>query len=365
MMSYVFENANVFDGVSAELAEGQHLLVADGLIEEISEQPIHSKSAKRVDLRGATLLPGLIDAHVHANDWSSSPADLMLQPSSLTTLHAARNLKHMLMRGFTTVRDACGSDFGLATAVDLGLITAPRLFFVGKALSPTGGHGDDRGPADDCNPELCGCRERGLCVVVDGETEVRRAARNELRKGAHAVKIMAGGGVSSPTDLISNLQFSLGEMKAIVEEASFRGKYVMAHAYTAESINRCLDVGVRSIEHANLIDRETATRVCASDAFVVPTLIVYAAMSERGAEIGMPKRSIEKIDEITSAGLESLGHLKDAGVKTGFGSDLFGDLQAEQSREFLIRSKVDSNIDVLRSATSVNADLLNMTGKLG
>jgi len=364
-MTLLLENASVFDGTNGKLAEDQHVLVDGERIKEVSSQPIKSQSAERIDIRGLTIMPGLIDAHVHVTDWGTSPAELPHEPSSLTTLRAARNLRNMLMRGFTTVRDACGADFGLASAVEQGLIEAPRLFFVGKALSPTGGHGDFRARGDDSRHDVCDCGDRGLSIIVDGEPEVRRAARNELRKGAHAIKIMASGGVASPTDPISNLQFSEGEIRAAVEEASFWGAYVMAHAYTVQAIQRCLEFGVRSIEHANLIDLETAKAARMRDAFVVPTLVTYAAMRERGAEIGLPTYSLEKLKDVSDAGLESLDHLAAAGTKTGFGTDLFGSLQSEQSREFLIRSEVDSNLDVLRSATSVNAELLRMSGELG
>ena len=364
-MALLFENALVFDGINATLAEDQHVLIDGERIKEVSSQPIKSQTAKKIDVRGLTIMPGLIDAHVHVTDWGASPAELEQQPSSLTTIRAARSLRDMLMRGFTTVRDACGADFGLASAVEEGLIESPRLFFVGKALSPTGGHGDFRMRGDDSLRGVCECGDRGMSVIVDGEPEVRRAARNELRKGAHAIKIMASGGVASPTDPISNLQFSEAEIRAAVEEASFWGAYVMAHAYTVESIRRCLDFGVRSIEHANLIDLETAKAARMQDAFVVPTLVTYSAMRERGAEIGMPSYSLEKLRDISQAGLESLEHLAAAGTKTGFGTDLFGGLQNEQSRELLIRSEVDSRVDVLRSATSVNAELLRMSGELG
>lgn len=365
MGNLLIENATIFDGFSAELLEGQHLLLEGGVIREISGGAIRTSADCRLNVRGATVMPGLIDAHVHATDWGGSPAELQNSPSSLTTLRAARNLRNMLHRGFTTVRDACGADFGLAAAVDQGLIESPRLFFVGRALSATGGHGDFRDPGDDRRDDPCGCADRGLSVIVDGGPEVRRAARNELRKGAHAVKIMASGGVASPTDPIANLQFSEEEIRAIVEETRFWGRYVMAHAYTVDAIARCLRFGVRSIEHANLIDRETADLAAEVGAFVVPTLVTYQAMHERGKDAGMPQVSLDKLRDVRAAGLQSLEYLKAAGAKTGFGTDLFGDLQSEQSRELSIRAEVDSNLDVLRSATSVNAELLQMEDRLG
>ena len=359
----LLRNALVFDGEHAEPADGRDILFDDDVIREVSDARITARSAEVIDLEGAFVMPGLIDAHVHVTDWGASPAELTHQPASYTALRAARKLKCMLYRGFTTVRDACGADFGLAAAVDEGLIDAPRLYFVGKALSATGGHGDFRARGDDA--DACGCADRGLSVVVDGEAACRRAARDELRKGAHAVKIMASGGVASPTDPIAALQFSEAEIRAIVEEASFRGAYVMAHAYTAEAIRRCLEFGVRSIEHGNLIDRPAAELAAQKGAFVVPTLVTYAAMHERGAAIGLPQYSIDKLRDVRKAGLESLGHLKAAGTRIGFGTDLFGTLHSEQSREFLIRAQAEPHIDVLRSATSVNAQLLGMAGKLG
>ena len=365
MQRLLIENANVFDGYRDELLEGLHLLIEDGVITGVSDAPVRSPSTTRIDASGATVMPGLIDAHVHVTDWGASPAELRNTPSSLTALRAARSLNNMLHRGFTTVRDACGADFGLAVAIEDGLIEAPRLYFVGQALSATGGHGDFRDPGDDTQDDPCGCSARGLSLVVDGETEVRRAARNELRKGAHAIKIMASGGVASPTDPIANLQFSEREMRAIVEEARFWGRYVMAHAYTAEAIGRCLECGVRSIEHGNLIDREAAELAASLDAFVVPTLVTYQAMEERGEEIGMSRVSLDKLRDVRKAGLQSLEYLKEARVKTGFGTDLFGDLQSEQARELSIRAEVESNVEVLRSATSVNAELLQMKGRLG
>jgi imidazolonepropionase-like amidohydrolase len=361
----ILQNANVFDGESEELLVGHHVLIEGDRIREVSDTPIAGSGADRLDVNGAVVMPGLIDAHVHAVDWGASPAELGNKPASYTALRAAQNLRKMLHRGFTTVRDACGADFGLAAAACEGLIESPRLFFVGKALSATGGHGDFRDRGDDRYDDVCACADRGLSVIVDGEPAVRQAARNELRKGAHAVKIMASGGVASPTDPIGNLQFSEAEIRAIVEEASFWGAYVMAHAYTAEAIARSVEYGVRSIEHANLIDLDTAKLATEKGAYVVPTLVVYAAMHERGGEIGMPNESLAKVADVRSAGLQSLEYLRQAKTPTGFGTDLFGDLQAEQLREFVIRAEVDANVDVLRSATSINARLLGKEGELG
>jgi len=172
----IFRNARVFDGSGAELAEGQDVLIEGDVIREVSSSRIASRTAEVIDLAGAVLMPGLIDAHVHVTDWGATPAGLVHQPASYTAIRAARNLERMLLRGFTTVRDACGADFGLAAAVEEGLIESPRLYYVGRALSATGGHGDFRARGDDT--DACGCADRGLSIVVDGEAACRRAARD-------------------------------------------------------------------------------------------------------------------------------------------------------------------------------------------
>jgi len=176
---------------------------------------------------------------------------------------------------------------------------------------------------------------------------------------------MASGGVASPTDPIWNLQYSEEEIRAIVWEATSWRTYVMAHAYTPEAISRCVQFGVRSIEHANLIDEPTAALCAAEGAFVVPTLVTYDALERFGPELGLPAVSQEKLKEVRAAGLGSLEILKAAGVQIGFGTDLLGAMQAHQSGEFTIRAEVLSPAEILRSATSVNAALLNAEGELG
>ena len=172
-------------------------------------------------------------------------------------------LEAMLRRGFTTVRDAGGADWGLAEAVRRGLVQGPRLFFSGRALSQTGGHGDFTPRSDAASLCACQIHSYGFSHVADGVPAVRKAAREELRRGATQVKIMASGGVASPSDPIWNLQYSMEEMRAIVEEAEGWRTYAMAHAYTPEAITRAVEAGVRSIEHGNLIDRATAERMAA------------------------------------------------------------------------------------------------------
>ncbi len=360
-----FANCAVLDGTSRERREGHHVLVEGGHIREVSDRPIRSEGAETVDLKGRTLMPGLIDAHVHVIAVDQALARLAERPVSLVTLQAARVLEGMLQRGFTTVRDAGGADGGLAEAVEEGLVRGPRIFPSGQALSQTGGHGDLRPRTRSV--VACACCEvgAGLARIADGVAECRRAARDELRKGATQIKIMASGGVASPYDPVWNLQYSEDEVRAIVEEARAWRTYVMAHAYTPEAIRRSIDFGVRSIEHGNLIDRATAEHVAAAGAFVVPTLVTFDAMHRFGRELGFPEVSLAKLGDVREAGLRSLEILQAAGVRIGFGTDLLGAMHRHQSREFTIRADAMAPFDIIRSATIVNAELLNRSGELG
>ena len=367
MTAIIFANCAVLDGTRRERREDHHVLVEGGQIREVSDRPISSATAETVDLKGRTLMPGLIDAHVHVIAVDQALARLSERPVSLVTLQAARVLEGMLQRGFTTIRDAGGADGGLAEAVEEGLVRGPRIFPSGQALSQTGGHGDLRPRTRSVSVVACACCEggAGLARIADGVTECRRAARDELRKGATQIKIMASGGVASPYDPVWNLQYSEEEVRAIVEEARGWHTYVMAHAYSPEAIRRSIDFGVRSIEHGNLIDRATAEHVAGADAFVVPTLVTFDSMHRFGRELGFPEVSLAKLGDVREAGLRSLEILQAAGVRIGFGTDLLGPMHRHQSREFTIRAEAMAPIDIIRSATTVNAELLNRGGELG
>jgi imidazolonepropionase-like amidohydrolase len=365
MAAVVFANCAVLDGTIKERREDYHVLVEGNRIREISDRPLRSAAAETIDLKSRTLMPGLIDAHVHVLAVDAALARLSERPVTLLTLQAAKVLEAMLQRGFTTIRDAAGADGGLAEAVEDGLVHGPRIFPSGMALSQTGGHGDTRPRTQPV--DTCACCAGGLAMsrIADGVAECRRAARDELRKGATQIKIVASGGVASPYDPILNLQYSEEEVRAIVEEAQAWHTYVMAHAYSPEAIRRSIDFGVRSIEHANLIDGATAEHVAGADAFVVPTLVTYDALYRFGRELGFPEVSMAKLTEVREAGLGSLEILQKAGVKIGFGTDLLGPMHRYQSHEFMIRAEVMSPFDIIRSATNVNAKLLNRAGELG
>ena len=365
MSQIVLENCTLLDCASGDLRPDTNVLVDGERIAEVDKAQLGGPDARRIDVGGRTLMPGLIDAHVHVTATMMDFKRIAEEPMTLTTARAQPIMKAMLQRGFTTVRDAGGADWGIAEAVEKGLLEGPRLFFSGHALSQTGGHGDFRPrtwTGDSC---ACCVANAEIAIVADGVPGVQKAAREQLRTGATQIKIMASGGVASPTDPVDNLQYSDDEIRAIVWEATSWHTYVMAHAYTAEAIDRIVRLGVRSIEHGNLIDSKAAATMAEHGAFMVPTLITYEALHREGKEWGMPQVSIDKVGAVREAGLRSLKIAREAGVKMGFGTDLLGETHHYQSGEFSLRGQVLPAIEIIRSATLGNAELLNRTGELG
>lgn len=365
MTTVLFKNARIFDGTNADCPEGMQVIVEDGLIREVSEKTIKADKAQVIDVGRRTLMPGLIDAHIHAYTPTFSLFENDHMPPSLLASHAASILKGMLHRGFTTVRDAGGADRGLWLALEQGIIEGPRLFYSGKAISQTGGHGDMR-VVDHHNSCSCGAYSGSISKVADGIDGVRKAVREELRQGAHQIKIMASGGVVSPADPIWMNQFTEDEISAAVYEAGVRRTYVMAHCHTDEAARRCVDLGVRSIEHGSDIKEGTAKLMVAKGAFVVPTLAVTDVLRQNASVLNLPPMSIDKISSLYERILRAIETCTRAGVKVGLGADLLGSMHHElQGTELPLRGEVNSPIEVLRSATSINAELLQQPGKLG
>ena len=359
MSRVLIRNARVLDVEAGDYRTGWSVLVEDGVVVELGPT-VASSGADSIDAADRVVMPGLIDAHVHPMLSSLDLGALDREPVTLLAQRAGAALESMLRRGFTTARDACGGDRGLVRALEEGLIRGPRLLVAGRALSQTGGHGDARTAGDLC------AHGSGLASrIADGVDEVRRAAREELRRGADHLKIMASGGVASPSDEIWTLQYSVEEMRAVVEEAAARRTYVLAHAYTAAAITRAVDAGVGSIEHGNLIDAPAATLMAERGCVLVPTLVTYEKIAEHGERFGMPAAQRRKVVDVIDAGLGSLQIARDAGVQIGFGTDLLGELQRYQSDEFRIRSRAEAPIDTIRSATVVNAQLVGLAGRAG
>jgi len=361
----VFENCTLIDGFADQPLAGMNVVVEGNVIREVTSEPIKLAKAHRYDLRGRVLMPGLIDNHAHVYAIHLDQEKTRGMPHTLMMAHAIPRVQAMLQRGFTTVRDVAGGDYGIKRAVDMGLIDGPRLFVSGRALSQTGGHGDHRHITDDAIPCACTSALDIMTRLADGVEAVRYAVREELRKGADHIKLLVSGGVGSPHDQLDHTQYSLDEIRTAVEEATARGTYVAAHSYGAASTMRAVQCGVRTIEHGNFVDARAAALMAEKGAFMVPTLICYWESYENSDAYGLPAYIKAKLREVTLAGTRMLEICRDAGVKMGFGTDLMGEMIVAQSKEFRLRAQVLPAMDILKSATAVNADILGQSGKLG
>jgi imidazolonepropionase-like amidohydrolase len=365
MSQLLFRNFQLLEPEVGALQGGHELLVEGDIVREVSDKPIKSEKAGVVDCGGRTMMPGLIDSHVHVTLSEVNIRYLESIPLTLMTARAARLMLGMINRGFTTVRDTGGADWGLKTAVEQGDIPGPRLFIAGAAIGPTGGHSDPRRRTDfGVRCHCCDAMRFGM-RQSDGVSEMLKATREQMRQGVDHIKIMMSGGVASPYDPLDSLQFSPAEVAAAVQEANAFGRYVCAHAYTPEAITRAAHGGVRVIEHGNLINDSTAMLMAEKGMFMVANLVAYYAMKERAAEYGMSSDMLAKNDLVIDGGLRSLEVCKRAGVPVGYGTDLLGALQVEESREFMIRSEVLSPLEIIRSATTIGAQIIRQEGKLG
>ena len=362
----ILENATVLDVIQGTLRPNQRVIVQGQRIEQVEPVAVQSDIAEDdqvLDVAGKTVMPGLCDAHVHVLGWTANVSEILRTSPLYTAARAAEIMEAMLMRGFTTVRDEAGADYGIARAVEEGYLIGPRILFCGQALSQTGGHGDMRSRGE---VDVTGLGwSVALGRLCDGVDAVRVACRNEIRRGATHIKLMLSGGVASPTDRIANSQFSLDEIRAAVEEAEMAGLYVTGHTYTARAVNRAIECGVRSLEHCNLIDESSIDLFLKHNAFMVPTLSTYDALAREGVDAGLPPDLYAKVFEVRDAGIKALEMAHEAGVNLVYGTDLLGHLHKYQLDEFNIRAQVQSPIDIIRAATIHAAELFNEVGEIG
>ncbi len=363
-----FRHATVLPCTGADPVEDATVVVEGAIVRDIltSAQAGAGITGEVIDCRGRTLMPGLIDAHVHV---CALDVDLSAQrrtyPTSLMAYAIGKTIKEALDQGFTTVRDAGGADWGMKEAVDRGMIPGPRMFVSGHPLSQSGGHGDSRTGAENYAGCDCGAAIGMVSNIADGVDEVRRAVRTQLRCGADQIKVMAGGGVASPTDRLESVQYQPDELSAAVAEAQAAGTYVLAHAYTPEAIRAAVVAGVRSIEHGNFLDDVTAELMAAHGTFLVPTFVTYEKLYEYGRDRGLTAAQLAKLDLVLGSGLDGLRRAHQAGVRIGSGSDLLGDLARYKTRELAIKASVMGAHAALVATTKTNAELIGIADEVG
>ena len=354
----LFQNVRVFDGRGDQLRDAD-VLVEGNMIVRLSKAIQPSPGMIVIDGGGRVLMPGLIDTHVHltATVGLALPTTDAWYLSIRQTVEAERTL----MRGFTTVRDMGGNVFALKRAVDEGLVRGPRIYPSGAVLSQTSGHADFRTPIES-HPRFGGhlpyISQEGNAIVADGASDVLAASREQLRRGASQIKVMAGGGVISPADPIDSKQFLFDELQAAVQAAADWNTYVAVHAYTPDSITRALQAGVKSIEHGNLIDEAAMKLLVEKGAVLSPQAAIFLR------DMRLPPENTAKLIQVR-AGLDTMFSLaKRYGAKITFGTDIIGPLEEHdrQSEEFGARLKWFTPAEILRQATSNAADLLAMSG---
>lgn len=324
MTKTIVKNGLLIDGNGGEPKDGQIIVVEGERIVYIGDEASYTASGEEtiIDAAGGTILPGFIDTHVHMMMEFSPVQERLATPFSFMYYKAAQYLKTTLEAGITSVRDALGTDLGVKKAVEDGLIPGPRMQLSINALTITGGHGDGytvSGNVLDLLPSPYPGMPTGVC---DGIEEVRKKTREMLRAGAEVIKVHATGGVLSATDHPEFTQFSLEELKVIVEEGRFRkGVKVMAHAQGAEGIKNAVRAGVHSIEHGIFIDDEAIELMLENGTFLVPTLLAPVAVLETAAETGMPDTAVQKSKEVIHHHIESFAKAHKAGVKIAMGTD--------------------------------------------
>lgn len=366
MKTVALTNASIIDCTGADPIGGGTVVVEEDRIKDVLASSPGNLPADTgiINCRGMTLLPGLIDAHVHvgAVDATFSEQQRLYFPSMLV-IKSLKIIRETLDQGFTTIRDVGGADPGFKMSIAQGLIPGPRMFVCGRIISQTGGHADIRLPTEFYQSvEHAAGTASG---VYDGVDAVRRASREQLRQGVDHLKVMAGGGAMSPADEIDTAQYSLDELQAIVFEAENAGKYVSAHCYSDRSIRNCLASGIRSIEHGNLMTEPVARMIAESGAYLVPTIVTYEKLSSMGRRFGVAENNIRKIDQALEKAFASLELAFKAGAKIGSGSDLLGPMQIYKGRELELQASVMGQMNALIAATRTNAELLHQQHCLG
>ena len=356
-MKTLITNANIFNGIDNQLIENVSLIIDDNLITHISpDAPSRLDVDQVIDAKGGTVMPGLMDAHVHIS--MSAPFHVL---DSMTreeiAVRSAKVAEGMLMRGFTTVRDVAGNTIGLKNSIDSGYATGPRILPSQAAISQTSGHSDyrqNRGQERVGQHEDSPIMKAGAFRVADGRAEVLKAVREQLFMGASQIKIMAGGGASSTFDPLDTLQYTLDEMQAAVEASSDYGTYVAAHIHTADAMRRAAEAGVMSFEHATIMDEDVAKIIKEKGIFVVPSYYTSSLIAERKIPLGS-EALYRKTERVGKAMFKSVELIKKYEIDNlCFGTDCVGTLEVHQTQgnELEAIEKAFDAITALRMTTS-------------
>ncbi|HYM49292.1 MAG TPA: amidohydrolase family protein [Candidatus Limnocylindrales bacterium] len=366
-MTLVFEHATLIDGLGRDPQPRMRVTVEGHRIQRIARDdsgPL-PRDAQVIDCQGRTLMPGLLDAHVHLAIVELDELAAAALPPAVLAARITREIAATLDAGFTTVRDAGGLDFGFKEAIRLGLIRGPRIFVSGPFISQTGGHGDARprgwrGPM----PSIPGISPES--ILADGAEQVRWAAREALRRGADQIKLHASGGAASETDELTHTQFSIEELAAAVDVARSVDTYVLTHAYAPRAIQNSVKAGVRSIEHANLLDEETAdAMLAANDVYMVPTIITYELLAREEVGPGWSAVNSRKIKQGLEGAYNALGLAYEKGLRIASGSDVLAHMQPHKGREIACQARVMGAMGAITAATRVNAQLMRIEDEVG
>ena len=360
----ILTNATLIDGNYNSDIKNQMIVIKKKKIQyvgEMSKEVLHTYSdATIIDVNGKTVMPGMIDAHVHLT-LDGEPSYLMTlikEDAKLTVLKGFKRAEKALQAGFTTIRclgEKGPVDVAIKEAIDTGVIEGPNIISSGKAITITGGHGD-------MFPE--GITIDGLATIIDGEDGARKAAREQLKLGVDNLKMMAtGGGMSPGPGTIA--QLTVNEMKAVVEEAEKYGKITAAHAIGSEGIVNALHAGIRTIEHGTFLNEEGIDLLLKNNSYLVPTLAAFKTLMY-GEKGGVPEYHLEKVRFYQSQHVDNLKRALDRGVKVITGTDAGTAFNYHGDNAYELEALVNagmSEIEAIKAATSLAAEALNLSDK--
>ncbi|WP_392663530.1 amidohydrolase family protein [Amaricoccus sp. B4] len=354
-------NLRLFDGETLSIRTGVDILVEDGRIAGLPAPGQGPEAAEVIDCGGRTVIPGLIDAHWHATLAGISQMAAMTQDIGFVHLVAGREAGATIQRGFTTIRDVGGPAFGLKAAIDRGVVEGPRIFASGAMLSQTSGHGDFRMindlPAMPSDPPSYAMRA-GVTSLADGRAEVLQRAREQLMKGASQIKIMAGGGVSSPHDPLDSIQYTEDEMRAAVEAAADWNTYVCAHVYTPEGIKRCIRAGVKCIEHGQLADEESVRMMADTGSW----WSIQPFLDDEDATQYSDPAAVAALATVTQGTLRAFELAQTYDVNWAFGTDVLFSGAESQGRQLAKLTRFMPPLEALHRATGAAGQLLALSG---